>query len=374
MSNSKIRKAALAVVLGGAFACGATAVFAAGVPVNARVPSKDVKLDATLGRAATPDEIKAWNIDVRPDFQGLPPGQGSVAQGTKLWEAKCASCHGDFADSNAVFPPIVGAYQATKQDIKTGRVAKLADINDGATTIEKLSTVSTLFDYIHRAMPWNMPDSLTWDETYALVAYLLNLANVVPSNFVLTRDNVQQVQDMLPNRNGMIWNHGMWPGKEIGNGGIPDTHNTDCMKNCAPAPKITSFIPEYALNNNGNLADQYRQWGPIRGMETESKEEQEKKAKEKAAAANSPGAKVVALLKEKGCIACHSLGDNKLVGPGYKEVAAKYGGKKDMVAELTTRIIKGGSGVWGSIPMPPQSISEDDAKMIAQWIVDGAKQ
>lgn len=360
MSNSRIRKAALAVTLGLAFAGVASA--------------KDALNGQTLGRAATPAEVKAWNIDVRPDFDGLPAGQGSVATGTKLWEAKCASCHGDFADSNAVFPPIVGAYQATKQDIKTGRVAKLADINDSATTIEKLSTVSTLFDYIHRAMPWNAPDSLSWDDTYALVAYLLNLANVVPSNFVLTRDNVQQVQDMLPNRNGMIWNHGMWPGKEIGNGGIPDTHNKDCMKNCAPAPKITSFIPEFALNNNGNLADQYRTWGPIRGMVTESAAEQDKKAKEKAAAANNPDAKVVALLKDKSCLACHSLGDNKLVGPGYKEVAAKYAGKKDMVAELTTRIIKGGSGVWGSIPMPPQSISEADAKMIAQWVVDGAKQ
>ncbi len=374
MSNSRIRKAALAVILGGMFVGGASVAQAAGMPVHPQVPAKDLKLDATLGRTATPDEIKAWNIDVRPDFAGLPVGQGSVATGTKLWEAKCASCHGDFADSNAVFPPLVGAYQATKQDIKTGRVAKLANTNDGATTIEKLSTVSTLFDYIHRAMPWNEPGSLTWDDTYALVAYLLNLANVVPGNFVLTRDNVQQVQDMLPNRNGMIWNHGMWPGKEIGNGGIPDTHNTDCMKNCAPAPKITSFIPEFALNNNGNLADQYRTWGPIRGMVTESAAEQEKKAKEKAAAASNPDAKVVALLKDKSCLACHSLGDNKLVGPGYKEVAAKYGGKKDMVAELTTRIIKGGSGVWGSIPMPPQTISEGDAKMIAQWIVDGAKQ
>ena len=80
-----------------------------------------------------------------------------------------------------------------------------------------------------------------------------------------------------------------------------------------------------------------------------------------------------AMAKAKNCMACHMV-NKKLVGPGYKEVAGKYGGKKDMVAELTTRIIKGGTGVWGSIPMPPQTISEGDAKMIAQWIVDGAKQ
>jgi cytochrome c len=368
MSNSRIRKAALAVILGGAFVGSA---LAAGVPVNTRVPAHDIKTDGMLGRTATPDEIQAWNIDVRPDFAGLPPGQGSVATGTKLWEAKCASCHGDFADSNAVFPPLVGAYQASKQDIKTGRVAALVN---GGTSIERLSTVSTLFDYIHRAMPWNAPLSLSWDDTYALVAYLMNLANVVPSNFVLTRDNVQQVQDMLPNRNGMTWNHGMWPGNEIGNGGIPDTHNVECMKDCAPKPKVETFIPAYAMNTWGNLADETRPWGPIRGLVTVSQAELKKAEEKKASAANDPNAKVIALIKGSGCIACHSFGDNKLVGPGYKEIAGKYAGKKDMISELTTRIIKGGSGVWGSIPMPPQTISEADAKMIAEWVVDGAKQ
>ncbi len=358
MSNSRIRKAAVAAALGLAFSA-----------------AWGANLGATLGRGATPDEIKAWNIDVRPDFQGLPQGQGTVAEGTKLWESTCASCHGDFADSNAVFPPIVGAYQASKQDIATGRVAKLANPTEGGgTSIEKLSTLSTLFDYIHRAMPWNAPDTLTWNQTYSLVAYLLNLANVVPANFTLTRDNVQQVQDMLPNRNGMTWNHGMWPGKEIGNGGIPDTHNVECMKNCAPKPKVDSFIPEYAMNTWGNLADETRPWGPIRGQVTLSKAELKKIDEKKQAAASDPNAKVVSLIKANGCIACHSFGDNKVVGPGYQEIAKRYAGKKDMVAELTGRIMKGGSGVWGSIPMPPQSISEADAKMIATWVVDGAKQ
>ncbi|NDU92574.1 MAG: c-type cytochrome [Ferrovum sp.] len=358
MSNSRIRKVAVAAALG--------LTFSAAWGVNA---------SASLGRAATPDEIKAWNIDVRPDFQGLPAGQGTVAEGTKLWEAKCASCHGDFADSNSVFPPLVGAFQASKQDIATGRVAKLANVTDGGgTSLEKLSTLSTLFDYIHRAMPWNEPDSLTWNQTYSVVAYLLNLANVVPANYTLTRDNVQQVQNMLPNRNGMTWNHGMWPGKEIGNGGIPDTHNVECMKDCSPKPKVDSFIPAYAMNTWGNLADETRPWGPIRGQVTLTRAELKKAALKKESAAVDPNAKVVALIKANGCIACHSLGDNKLVGPGYKEIAAKYSGKTAMVGELTVRIMQGGSGTWGSMQMPPQSISEADAKMIATWVVDGAKQ
>ncbi len=338
---------------------------------------------ASLGRPANAKEIQAWNIDVRPDFQGLPAGRGTVAEGTKLWEAKCASCHGDFADSNSVFPPLVGAFQATAQEMKTGVVAKLANPADGfGTSLEKLSSLSTLFDYIHRAMPWTSPDTLSWDETYSLVDYLLNLANIVPANFVLTRDNVQQVQDKLPNRNDMTWNHGMWPGgrqiladgKVLGNGGIPDVHNKECMKDCAPTPVVASSIPAYAMNTWGDLQEQTRAWGPIRGQLTLTRAEREARQKASQSAASDPNANIVALLKAHGCIACHSMGDTKLVGPGYAEVAKKYAGQKSMVAELADRIVKGGSGTWGSIQMPPQSISEGDARLIAGWLVDGAKQ
>jgi S-disulfanyl-L-cysteine oxidoreductase SoxD len=61
-----------------------------------------------IGRPATADEIKAWDINVRPDFKGLPPGSGSVAQGQQVWDAKCAQCHGTFGESNEVFQPLVG--------------------------------------------------------------------------------------------------------------------------------------------------------------------------------------------------------------------------------------------------------------------------
>src|SRR5205809_4047834 len=76
-----------------------------------------------VGRPATPAEIKAWDIDVRPDFAGLPPGSGSVADGQKLWESRCATCHGTFGESNEVFPPIVGG--TTAEDVKAGRVKSL---------------------------------------------------------------------------------------------------------------------------------------------------------------------------------------------------------------------------------------------------------
>ena len=132
-----------------------------------------------MGRNATGKEVLAWDIDVRPDFKGLPPGSGSVQKGMDVWEAKCASCHGVFGESNEVFSPLVGG--TTAEDIRTGHVARLKDpAFPGRTTLMKVATVSTLWDYINRAMPWNAPKSLSTEEVYAVTAYLLNLGGVVP--------------------------------------------------------------------------------------------------------------------------------------------------------------------------------------------------
>ena len=76
-----------------------------------------------------------------------------------------------------------------------------------------------------------------------------------------------------------------------------------------------------------------------------------------------------ALVKAKGCMACHKV-DGKLVGPSYKDVAAKYAGQKDAVDKLATKIIKGGSGVWGPVPMPANAqVAEADAKKLAAWVM-----
>lgn len=134
-----------------------------------------------MGRDATAAEVKAWDIDVRPDFKGLPAGAGSVSLGESVWENRCASCHGSFGESNEVFTPIIGG--TTKDDIKNGRVKGLEEgksISPQKTTIMKVATVSTLWDYINRAMPWNNPKTLKPDEVYGVVAYLLSLAEVVP--------------------------------------------------------------------------------------------------------------------------------------------------------------------------------------------------
>ena len=204
-----------------------------------------------IGRNATPKEVAAWDIDVRPDFKGLPKGSGTVAKGQDVWEAKCAQCHGIFGESNEVFNPLVGG--TTAEDVKSGRVAKLKDPDGGRTTFMKVASLSTVWDYINRAMPWTAPKSLSTDEVYSVTAFLLNLAGVVPDNFTLSDKNIGEVQARMPNRNGMQTRHAMWPGSEFGGTKRPDTANVACMKNCATEPTVASFLPDFARDAHGNL-------------------------------------------------------------------------------------------------------------------------
>ncbi len=327
-----------------------------------------------VGRVATPKEVAKWDIDVRPDFKGLPAGSGSVAKGQDVWEAKCAHCHGVFGESGEVFSPLIGG--TTAEDVKTGRVANLNRSDyPGRTTIMKVATVSTLWDYINRAMPWTSPKSLTPDEVYALTAFFLNLANVVPDDYVLSDKNIAQVQNRMPNRNGMTTQHAMWPGKEFGGVKNPDTANKLCMKDCTPEPKLASFLPDFARNAHGNLAEQNRLVGQQHGADTTRPEAKAGMPVAVASATAAPAkpenteAKAaIALLNKYSCTACHGI-DKKVVGPGFNEVAKKHAGKADYLAG---KIKAGGSGAWGPIPMPPQTLPEADAKKIAEWISKGA--
>ena len=319
-----------------------------------------------LGRPATPKEIAAWDIDVRPDFKGLPKGSGSVAQGQDIWESKCASCHGIFGESNEVFSPLVGG--TTADDVKTGRVARLTDQGfPGRTTLMKVPTVSTLWDYINRAMPWTAPQSLTVNEVYAVTAYVLHLNEIVPEDFELSDQNILKVA--LPNRNGMTTNHGMLSPK-----GKPDVQGTLCMKDCVKDVKITSELPEFARNAHGNLAEQKRPLGPMRGIDTTRYDPKAAAAKPVAVAAVA-GAEPNPqdLLKRQACTACHAA-NARIVGPSFAEITSKYGSRADGASYLAEKIKAGGVGVWGQIPMPAQpGLKDDEAAVLAKWILGVAK-
>ncbi len=342
-----------------------------------------------IGRTATANEVKAWDIDVRPDFKGLPKGQGSVAQGEKLWEAQCASCHGSFGESNEVFTPLVG--YTTAKDVASGKVASLQP-DGGAptrTSMMKVSQLSTLWDYISRAMPWTAPKSLQPDDVYALTAYMLNLANVVSADFTLNDKNVAETQKRMPNRYGKTTAHGLWPGKELGGSTRPDVQGSTCLANCATSAAVASFIPDYARDAHGNLAEQSRTLGGLRGAQTAKStpvlkvnqpiaqgNTAQAATKNEASTAANPAvlysADVMPVLQKYACIACHAM-DGKLVGPSFKDIVAKQGARADAQAYLAGKIKAGGAGVYGQIPMPAQSLSEADAAQVARWLLQGAQ-
>jgi S-disulfanyl-L-cysteine oxidoreductase SoxD len=319
-----------------------------------------------IGRAATAKEIAAWDIDVRPDFKGLPAGAGSVAKGMEVWEGKCASCHGVFGESNEVFSPIVGG--TTQDDIKTGHVARLNDPSfPGRTTLMKLSSVSTLWDYINRAMPWTQPKSLSVEEVYAVTAYILNMADVLPDSFTLSDRNIAEVQDRLPNRNGTTNDHALWPGSRTAPR-RPDVAAFACMKDCAGEAKLASFLPDFARDAHGNLAEQNRAVGAQHGADT-SRPASATTAVAKAVAPSAAAA-AIALTQKYSCVVCHGM-ENKLIGPSFRDVSDRHARRTDAVDYLAAKIRAGGSGVWGATPMPAQTLSEAEAKTLARWLAQG---
>ncbi len=330
-----------------------------------------------IGRAATVKEVEAWDIDVRPDFKGLPPGRGSVAQGQDLWEAQCASCHGIFGESNETFSPLIGG--TTAADVKSGRVARLTDAGfPGRTTLMKLASLSTLWDYIHRAMPWNTPKSLKPDEVYALTAFMLNLGGVVSDSFVLSHENIAEAQKQLPNRLGMTFEHGLWPGAGFGRRGSVDVRARACMSLCATEPTVASLLPDHARNAHGNLAEQNRLVGPQHGVDT-TRAAGAAPARAPTAGAPTPAAgdsphsaaQALALARKHNCLTCHAL-DRKVVGPGLRDVARKYAARADSADHLARAIVQGSSGVWGPVAMPSQNLPAADTRVLANWIAAGA--
>jgi mono/diheme cytochrome c family protein len=160
-----------------------------------------------FGQPMSEADLTAWNIDVRtPDGLGLPAGQGSVAEGKKIYEAKCGACHGADAKGGPMYGTMVGgigSFTTNARVLTPGSMYPYAPI---------------LFDYIRRSMPMDRPQTLTASEVYALSAYLLNLNGLVPADAVMDQGSLPRVQ--MPNRNGFLLDD------------RPDTKSLRCMTNC----------------------------------------------------------------------------------------------------------------------------------------------
>ena len=142
------------------------------MPAGAQPPGQDT---FGFGRPATAAEIAALDIDVTPDGAGLPYGSGTAADGAVTWRRACGVCHGDTGEGGSA-APLVGRDP------------------DGPPTVGNYwPYATTLFDYINRAMPRNTPGTLTPDEVYGLVAWILNRNDIVADDAVMNRETLSEV-------------------------------------------------------------------------------------------------------------------------------------------------------------------------------------
>jgi mono/diheme cytochrome c family protein len=146
---------------------------------------------AGLGRPATPAEVKQRDITTLPSGAGLPEGRGTAAQGEVVYRDKCASCHGTNGEG---IPP-----QGTQL---VGGIGTLATENPVRTVGSFWPFATSVWDYIHRAMPLNQPGSLSADDTYAVTAFLLNRNKIIEANEVMDKESLSKVR--MPNRDGFI--------------------------------------------------------------------------------------------------------------------------------------------------------------------------
>lgn len=207
-SADRSRPVALAAVL---------ALGLAMMPAGA-AEKKDAPRHFGFGAPATPDQIAGWDIDVRPDGMGAPAGKGSVKAGEDIYNAQCAACHGEFGESAGRWPQLA-----------QGK-GTLASHDPVKTVGSYFPYLSSLFDFVRRAMPFGNAQSLGNDELYAVVAYVLYLNDLVDEKFVLSRDTWKQVK--MPNAGGFYDDDRETTEKAFWN-------PKPCMTNCGPAVKIT---------------------------------------------------------------------------------------------------------------------------------------
>jgi cytochrome c len=172
-----------------------------------------------LGRPALLEEIKAWDTDVRPDGQGLPVGKGTAKQGDAVFQAQCAGCHGEFGQGVGRWPVLAGGEGTLKADRPDKTVGSF------------WPNLSTVFDYIKRAMPFGNAQSLSNDEIYALTAYILTMNDIIKDeNFELNERNFTSIT--MPNSEAFYDDDRETAEKQFWN-------QQPCMKDCRGAPKVT---------------------------------------------------------------------------------------------------------------------------------------
>ncbi|MGY3438549.1 MULTISPECIES: c-type cytochrome [unclassified Marinovum] len=276
-----------------------------------------------LGRAALPEEIAAWDVDVMPDGSGLPEGSGDVMTGEEVFADNCASCHGDFAEGVGNWPKLAGGWDTL-------------DRKDPVKTVGSYwPYLSTVWDYVHRSMPFGAAQTLSDDDVYAITAYILYSNDIVDEEFTLTHENFLEVE--MPNADGFI---------------VDDRAETEyaqwraepCMENCKDSVEITmrASVLDVTPDEGGaeedfeEAATEVNEEAPVVVAETATETEAEAEAEVTTEAEPETAALDMALVADgekvfKKCKACHQVGDGakNRTGPVLNGIVGAAAGAAD---------------------------------------------
>ncbi|QGG80834.1 c-type cytochrome [Litorivicinus lipolyticus] len=268
-----------------------------------------------FGTPASDNEIAGWDIDIRPDGMGLPPGGGTAEQGEPLYEAKCAMCHGSFGEGAGRWPVLAGGE------------GSLTEERPEKTVGSYWPYASTLWDYIHRAMPYPQPQSLSDDEVYKITAYVLYLNDIIDYDFELSQASFAEVE--MPNQDSFYVDD------------RPDVVNARCFEDCADPAAMTIVGTIGGLSPTGHFkedsgvsASHYGDSAPEASTAT--------KVSLSEVAVRGQGA------YDQYCAACH--GSGVAGAPKVGDQAAWSGRISQGLASLVEHAIQGYQGDAGYMP------------------------
>ena len=320
-----------------------------------------------FGRAATANEIKAWDIDALPDGSGLPDGEGSVALGDELYEAQCAVCHGDFGGGGQGYPQLAGGNQDKDKNgivitLKNQRVYGSVDAPK-RTVGTYWPVATTLFTYIRDAMPYAHPKSLSNDETYAITAYILaqnglsvDGEEMDDDDFVLNREKLAKV--VLPNRDGFYPNIDGPNAQEDIRAFFADRAKnigagTRCMTNCKDPGGQDGKTEATVMKIKYEMKDVVPPYAYAKDLPPKKEDGTQHPGKE---------------AYEQNCAVCHKT--DAMGAPAVGDKSTWEATLKQGIDKVYENSIKGKGG------MPPKggtSLSDDKIKEMVDYMIEASK-
>ena len=319
-----------------------------------------------FGRTPTANEIKAWDLDARPDGTGLPEGEGSVEDGDELFEAQCAVCHGDFGGGGQGYPQLAGGNQSKDKDgvvitLKNQRVYGKVDAPK-RTVGTYWPVATTLFTYIRDAMPYAHPKSLSNDETYAITAYILAQNEIeidgeeMDDEYVLNKEKLIKVvlanaKGFYPNIDGPTAQEDIRAffadrAKNIGAG-------IRCMKDCKDPGGKDGKTEAIVVKIKYEMSDVVPPYAYAKDLPPE-----------KEGGISHPGKAAY----ESNCVVCH-----KTDAMGAPAVGDKHAWEATLKKGLDKVYENSINGTGGMPPKGGTTLSDDKIKEIVDYMMEASK-